>query len=126
MRRLIVMVLGVCVWSGAAFGHAELDKSAPKVGEKVARAPRTVTIAFTEDLEAQGSVIQVFDARGKEVDKGDSHVEGEDRSTMAVSLAEKLPAGKYTVKWRAHCVFDHRTEGSFHFVVEDGGTARGD
>ena len=124
MRRLMWMVMGICLWCVPAFGHAELDKSTPKVGEKVASAPSAVTIVFTEELKGEGSGIQVFDAQGKEVDKGDSHVDARDQSTMVVSLKE-MGAGKYTVKWRARCVFDHRTEGSFSFVVE-GGTARGD
>ena len=125
MRRLLMMVaLVVSVCVGRAWAHAELDKSSPKVGEKLASAPSAVTIAFTEELKPEGSVIQVFDSQGQEVDKGDSHLDATDKSTMVVSLKE-IGAGKYTVKWHALCVFDHKTEGSFGFTVE-GGTARGD
>ena len=101
MRRFLMVVAGICFCCVTAWGHAELDKSSPKVGEKVASAPSAVTIAFTEELKAEGSVIQVFDAQGKEVDTGDSHLDARDQSTMVVSLVKDLGAGKFTVKWHA-------------------------
>jgi methionine-rich copper-binding protein CopC len=128
MKRSIKMVFIIGLVAGIsqrAMAHAQLDKSTPRVGETVKNTPQTVTITFTEELKPDGSAIQVFDAQGKQVDKGDSHLDDHNKAVMAVSLKE-IGAGQYTVKWHALCIYEHHTEGSFHFSIDDGGTARGD
>ena len=57
-----------------AFAHATPDRSEPRVGSTVSKAPTEVRIYFTQDLEPAFSHIQVFDAGGKEIDKKDSHI----------------------------------------------------
>jgi len=100
-----------------AFGHAFLDKATPGVGATVDVAPAEVKIAFTDDVNAKESGIEVMDAAGKEVDKQDVHLDGETKDTLAVSV-KTLSVGTYTVKWHAMCPDGHKTEGTFEFTVK--------
>ena len=58
--------------------------------------------------------LQVFDAKGIEVDKKDTRVNG---ATMAVSL-QKLSAGTYHVAWQAVATDTHKTSGTFDFTIQ--------
>jgi len=117
MRTFLFIMFSLAGLS-LAQAHAFLDHAQPKVGSTVKDAPSIVKIWFTEELEAAFSKIQVFDAKGGEVDAKDSQVESEDKSVMAVSLP-KLPAGTYKVVWSAVAVDTHHTTGTFTFTVEN-------
>ena len=103
--------------SPAAWAHAFLDHAEPRVGGATAQAPQRVTLWFTEPLEAAFSWIKVYDANGKQVDRGDKAFERGDKSVMHVSVPA-LPPGKYRVAWRALSVDTHVTEGDFTFEVK--------
>jgi methionine-rich copper-binding protein CopC len=98
--------------NGAA-AHALLDRAEPRVGNKVAAAPREVTLWFTQKLEAAFSTITVTDSAGQRVDAGKARVSG---NQMAVSLRSG-GAGTYRVTWRVLSVDAHTTDGSFTFQV---------
>jgi methionine-rich copper-binding protein CopC len=113
---VVVMIVASCL-AQEAFGHAFLDKSEPGVGSTVTAAPTEVKIAFTDDVNAKESSIQVTNGAGKEVDKQDLHLEEGRTDTLVVSL-KPLPPGTYTVSWHAMCPDGHKTEGSFEFTVK--------
>jgi copper resistance protein C len=96
--------------------HAFLEHSAPPVGGKVQSAPVAVRIWFTEAIEPAFSSIQVLDARGKQVDKKDTHSDRSNRSLLQVSLP-RLGPGTYKVLWRVMSVDTHRTNGDFTFQI---------
>lgn len=96
-----------------ASAHAMLDHSEPRVGNKVATAPREVTLWFTQKLEPAFSTITVTDSAGKRVDTGKTRVSGDQ---MSVSLRPG-DSGTYRVKWRVLSVDTHATDGSFTFQV---------
>lgn len=96
-----------------ARAHAFLDHADPKVGSIVA-APTQVKIWMTMDLMKSSSTLQVFNAKGTEVDSKDVQVNA---ATMIVSLP-KLPAGTYTVIWKAVAICTHKTSGTFTFTVK--------
>ncbi|MGH3579780.1 MAG: copper resistance CopC family protein, partial [Mycobacterium sp.] len=73
-------------------------------------------IWFTQELEPAFSTIQVVDSAGKQVDKGDKHLDPKDATLLEVSLPE-LPPGKYRVIWRVLSVDTHATNGDFSFTV---------
>jgi methionine-rich copper-binding protein CopC len=100
-----------------AQAHAFLDHADPRVGSTVKAAPPVVTIWFTEELEGAFSKIQVFDAKGHEIDKKDSHVDAARPAVMTVSLPA-LPPGDYKVIWHAVAVDTHHTSGTFPFTVQ--------
>jgi methionine-rich copper-binding protein CopC len=102
--------------AGAAFAHAMLDKAVPAVGGRVAASPPRVELVFTERLEPAFSSVQVLDASGHRVDRGDSTVDAKERRRMAVSLPALAP-GRYKVTWRAVSVDTHVTSGDYVFDI---------
>ena len=99
--------------TGEAAAHAFLDHAEPRVGNKVATAPREVTLWFTQKLEPAFSTITVTNAAGQRVDTGKTRVSG---SQMSVSLRPG-GTGTYHVTWRVLSVDTHTTDGSFSFQV---------
>jgi copper resistance protein C len=99
--------------SNGATAHALLDRAEPRVGNKVAAAPREVTLWFTQKLEAAFSTVTVTNAAGERVDTGKARVSG---NQMAVSLRPG-GTGTYHVTWRVLSVDAHTTDGSFTFQV---------
>jgi copper resistance protein C len=116
MRRtslLGIIPLLLLLVTGEASAHALLDHAEPRVGNKVATAPREVTLWFTQKLEAAFSTITVTDPAGQRVDTGKTRVNG---SQMSVSLRPG-GTGTYHVNWRVLSVDAHTTDGSFTFHV---------
>jgi methionine-rich copper-binding protein CopC len=111
MLRTIPLMLLLA--TGEASAHAMLDHAEPRVGNKVATAPREVTLWFTQKLEPAFSTITVTDSAGKRVDTGKTRVSG---SQMSVSVRPQ-GSGTYHVVWRVLSVDTHRTDGSFTFQV---------
>ena len=99
--------------SGEAAAHAMLDHAEPRVGNRVATAPREVTLWFTQKLEPAFSTITVTDPAGKRADTGKSRVSG---NQMSVSLRPG-GSGTYHVTWRVLSVDSHTTDGNFTFQV---------
>jgi hypothetical protein len=99
--------------TGEASAHAMLDHAEPRVGNKVATAPREVTLWFTQKLEPAFSTITVTDAAGQRVDTGKTRVNG---NQMSVALRSG-GSGTYHVTWHALSVDTHTTDGNFTFQV---------
>ena len=63
------------------------------------------------------SLIIVEDATGQHVDKGDSHLIGDDAKHLSVDL-NPLPAGTYQVIWTSVAADDgHKVNDTFKFTV---------
>jgi methionine-rich copper-binding protein CopC len=99
--------------TGEASAHAFLDRAEPRVGNKVATAPREVTLWFTQKLEPAFSSVTVTNAAGQRVDTGKPRVSG---SQMSVSLRAG-GTGTYHVTWHVLSVDTHTTDGNFTFQV---------
>ena len=113
MRPILILILTLAFISRAE-AHAFLDHAEPKVGSTVA-APALVEVWMTMDLMKKTfTTLQVFDAKGNEVDNKDVKIS---EATMTVSVP-KLPAGTYVVRWKALAVCGHKTSGTFTFTVE--------
>lgn len=116
MRSLTFAAAMLLLGGQAALAHAFLHSADPSVGSTVPTAPQQVEITFTEGVEPAFSTVEVQDASGKRVDKGNLHaVPGSDKS-LAVNLVP-LPPGTYKVTWHATSVDTHKTEGTFSFTV---------
>jgi copper transport protein len=121
VRRLVVVVLLAGLWllaSGtAAPAHAVLRSSDPADGASVDRAPRQVTLTFTERPEPRLSTVQVLDADGRPVQAGKAAPVAGQPFQLQVPLGA-LPEGTYTVAWRTVSRDDgHVSGGSFAFGV---------
>src|SRR6516165_3411703 len=79
------------------------------------RRPRSRFILLNSSSQ-KFSTIVVRDAAGKQVDKGDSHVNEEDPAVLKVSL-QPLGSGRYKVEWRVTSVDTHSTKGEYTFRV---------
>jgi methionine-rich copper-binding protein CopC len=116
MRRstlIGIIPLLLLLATGEAAAHAFLDHAEPRVGNKVATAPREVTLWFTQKLEPAFSTITVTNPAGQRIDTGKTRVSG---NQMSVSLRSG-GAGAYRVNWRVLSVDTHTTEGNFTFQV---------
>ena len=116
MRRAIfvgMIPLLMLLATGQASAHAALDHAEPRVGNKVATAPREVRLWFTQKLEPGSSTITVTNAAGQRVDTGKTRVSGDQ---MSVTLRPG-GAGTYHVLWRVLSVDSHTSDGSFTFDV---------
>jgi copper transport protein len=99
----------------AALAHAKLLRSEPKANSSLPQPPKTVELWFNEELEAGFNTIEVKDERGHRFDRGDVSL-GEGGKKVQVELQE-LPAGNYTVEWKAVSTDEHALHGKFTFTV---------
>lgn len=114
---LIAVIVAACALAtGEAGAHAFLDHADPAVGSTVAASPPEVSAWFTEEVEPAFSKIEVTDAGGNRVDKGDTHVDPSDATLLHVSLKPLAP-GIYHVSWHVVSVDTHHTQGDFTFTV---------
>jgi methionine-rich copper-binding protein CopC len=116
MRRLLVILLCVVGFAGAAEAHARLESAVPAVGGTVSTPPAQVAITFSEAVEPAFSVIEVTDSAGKRVDSGKPHTSPDSGRVLIVDL-QPLTPGTYSVTWRATSVDTHKTQGNFTFNV---------
>ena len=117
MKRIIFVFFLIVVAGPARLeAHAFLKDAIPSVGSTVQTSPNEVRIRFTENIEPAFSIMQVFNASGKEVDKRDVHLDRTDHALLHVSLPS-LEAGIYKVVWRVVSVDTHVTNGNFTFRV---------
>ena len=117
VAMVVATAVALVLWGDApALAHAQLRSATPAAGSSTQTAPAEVVVNFSESLEGAFSTLVVRDAAGKRVDKADSHVEGDNKTTIRVSLPPLEP-GTYTVDWRAISTDTHRVNGSFTFRV---------
>jgi copper resistance protein C len=113
----VLLVASLAGSPSSARAHAFPKTSEPGPDGTVSAAPPVVKIWFTGKLEPAFSKIEVSDAAGAAVDRGDAAVDTDDATLMHVSL-EPLPPGSYKVHWHAVSVDTHATDGTFTFKVK--------
>ena len=102
--------------AGPASAHADLATSIPTDGATLMRAPRALTLTFTEGVEVRDDGIRLIDASGADLDIGlPTHPGG--RSTVVGVPLPRLGDGLYVVAWRAVSEDAHPIRGSFTFSV---------
>jgi copper transport protein len=113
----LVAGCAVVLLAAPAGAHALLRSSSPSAGERLADAPRVVSLTFTEPPEVDLSSVQVLDASGQTFQEGDPRVASGDEFTLEVEVGD-LSEGVYTVTWRTVSKADgHATAGTFAFGV---------
>lgn len=110
---LFASLVLVALVPASAGAHAFLVSSSPPQGSRLARAPRVVTLRFSEPVVAGGTRITVRRANGSPVPTA--------APTQAGALIRQaLPAalqGVVVVSWRVLADDGHLTEGEFAFAV---------
>lgn len=119
LYTVALVLLTLIVGTGVALAHANLVSSDPADGARLAAAPATITLVFSEELKPEGNLITVSDAGGAQVDAGDTTLDLNDpkRATLTVSLRSGLGDGTYTVKWKITSTDGHVEEGTLTFTV---------
>src|SRR4030095_5017080 len=116
LRKICLTLLLGGAAVGHAHAHAFVDHAEPPVGGKGQQIPHVVRIWFTESIQPALSVIKVFDAARKQIDKKDTRSGARDRASLQISLPF-LGAGTYKVIWRVTSMDGHVTNGDFTFRV---------
>ena len=116
MRSFITALIATLALTAPAGAHAFLDHAEPPVGSVMQKAPRQLSLWFTEDLEPAFSGVTVTDAQGHAVNTGKAQVDPHNRKLMHVPLKTFGP-GSYRVNWHVLSVDTHTTDGNFSFTV---------
>ncbi|MFJ4568225.1 copper resistance protein CopC [Streptomyces caelestis] len=110
---LVLLLLG----GAPASAHAALRSTDPDDGSVVQRAPRHVTLTFTESVGLRDDSFRVFGPDQRRVHTGEArHADGRS-DTARVGLPGKLAQGTYTVAWRVVSADSHPVSGAFTFSV---------
>lgn len=118
-QSFFITVALALIWHSIGRAHTvEVIKSEPAAGAVLSESPKEVRVWFNEELQTQGSTLQVFDSQGEQVDQGDGGVDLNDpeHASMVVSLPS-LPEGAYTVRWHAVLLDGDAGDGEFAFYV---------
>lgn len=108
---------------GVASAHAVLEHTTPSDGAVVPQAPARVVLRFGEAVTVPAGGVRVYDRQLHQVQQGRTgHPNGDDHR-VGVRLAAKLPAGTYTVTWRAISADSHPVSGGFRFSIRHPSTA---
>jgi copper resistance protein C len=120
MSRLTILTLTLAATLATplpALAHAHLKAASPAADAVVTSTPSEVTLDFSEEVEPKFSSIEVDDAKGARVDKGDVHVAPDNAKHLAVGL-KPLEPGTYKVIWRVLSTDTHKSNGSYSFTLE--------
>ena len=114
-----IMLAGLFLFAPTpASAHAYLVKSVPAGRATLFNSPGKIQLWFNERLEPKYSYASVHDPEGKRVDSDDARVLVEDPKQLSIGV-KKLPAGRYTVKFRVLSVDGHVVEQSFPFTIRE-------
>lgn len=113
----LALALLLAAWPLAGAAHTHLDASEPAKDAVLSSAPAKVKLSFSGRIEPDFSRIEVTDAQGKQVDKGNSTASS-NRRELEVDLAEGLAPGTYQVNWNVVARDGHRVRGEFSFTLE--------
>ena len=104
------------MWATAAWAHAELLRADPSPGQLLAQPPDTITLTFSEPVQAPSGSIRVLDGDGRAID-----VESIRSSDLTVIASlPRLENGGYVVTWRVVSADSHPIGGAFTFGVGEG------
>ena len=111
----IAVTAALSLSATSAFAHAHLETSIPAANATVA-SPASVTLHFTEPLEARFSGFEIADVQGHAINAA-SHPDPANAAVLVATPARPLAAGPYHVTWHIVAQDGHRMRGAFDFTV---------
>ena len=117
MKRFSLLIIGLLALPVAVLAHSALDRSEPKDGATLKKAPNEIRMWFTEPIKTGLSTIAVRDAAGKQIDQRDLRADEKEPALVRLSLPADLGPGAYKVTWSAVAQDLHVARGSFTFQV---------
>ena len=106
---------------GSALAHATPERANPPMNTAVPVMPSTIEVWFSEEVNPEGTTLQVLRLDGTQVDQGNAGVDLQDptRTRVTVGMHEGLDNGEYLVQWTAVSAIDgDATSGSYQFTVD--------
>jgi copper transport protein len=97
-----------------AFAHAVLLQTLPGEGAVLTSPPKTVTLRYSEQVEASLGAVRIYDTNANRVDSGT--ITKPAANTIQVAVP-RLRDGAYVVTWRVISADSHPVQGSFTFQV---------
>lgn len=97
--------------------HAILVKANPEKESVVTDVPEEILLIFNDGVGEEYLALAVVDESGKRVDKHDAKLDFTDRSHLRASV-EKLPPGRYMVRYRVLSADGHVVSGKYYFQVQ--------
>ncbi|MGW3110895.1 copper resistance CopC/CopD family protein [Streptomyces sp. NPDC001091] len=111
---MVLLVLGS---ASPASAHAALRATDPEDGSVLQRAPRTLTLTYTESVGLLADSFRVYDPGNHRLSTGRAdHVPGRS-DTVRVPLPARLAKGTYVVAWRVVSADSHPVSGALTFSV---------
>ncbi|HWP29253.1 MAG TPA: copper resistance protein CopC [Chloroflexota bacterium] len=112
---LVLVALGGTGPAAPAAAHGQFQEATPSPGALLATPPSRVLLLFEDELDADGSTLQVRGPLGHRADRRDRQVEG---ARMWASLLDQGP-GTYQVHWTAVAGEDkRRLRGTYAFTIQ--------
>ncbi len=113
------VLVGSMALAPSAGAHAKLQRADPKPGSTIKTVPGVVRAWFSEELDAKGSALSVWDSHGKRKDDGKGGLDLNDMDHKSlIAKLQPIGPGTYTVKWTAVSTDDKNVaKGSFRFTV---------
>ncbi|ABU58706.1 copper resistance CopC/CopD family protein [Roseiflexus castenholzii] len=117
LRRSVIGVIALLMlFTTVAYAHPQIVSAEPVPDARLNTAPPFVRIKFNEPIEESFASVQVLDATGRAVDRGDGGRASDDPRALHVSLPP-LDPGVYTVAWQAVGRDGHLVKGYFVFTI---------
>lgn len=118
-RALRAGVFLTCILTTAtAFAHAHLQQQSPAADTQIETSVQTLTLRFSEGIEAKFSGITLTGPQQVAVPVGTVMLNKDDNKQMIVPVEKPLASGDYTVDWHVVSVDGHKTKGQYHFSVK--------
>jgi copper transport protein len=114
-HHLSLVAVALLAFSGVVQAHATLQKSVPAANSTLTAAPRSVELQFNEAVQVTALTVQAGDAKPQDV----VPLPKTAASKIVVPLPS-LPAGSYTLAWRALSKDNHVMSGKIVFKVTAG------
>ncbi|MEU6815832.1 copper resistance protein CopC [Streptomyces sp. NPDC046860] len=114
VASLVLLVLGT---ASPASAHAALRATDPEDGTILQRAPRTLTLTYTESVGLLTDSFRVYDPQNHRLRTGRAdHAPGR-ADTVRVPLPARMAKGTYVVAWRVVSADSHPVSGALTFSV---------
>ena len=107
----------VAVGPSPADAHASLVSTSPEDGSRMATAPRSVELTFSEDIGE--AFVAVTAPDGAKVKTSHAHISG---ARVHADLTSSDERGRYTVAYRVVSSDGHPVSGTFTFTTTSGRT----
>lgn len=119
---LVAAGLALFLGAGPAMAHAQLEGSDPPDGASLATGPTSVTIRFSDTMQAGFNTVTVIGPDRLAYQDGDA-VAADDSVTVKVKPLG--PAGKYDIGYRVVSDDGHPVSGVLSFTLTQAGTGTG-